>query len=114
MGIEGATDVITFDLRSVEGIDSRFEDGFFPEDDISGEVYVSFDHAQIQAEEYGISVEEELGRLFIHGLLHLSGWQDNDESARHAMRQRENEGLARVRMKNGSYPWKIEQQLASN
>jgi probable rRNA maturation factor len=58
-GHEGPTDVLAFD---------------FEEDDFLGEVYVSLDRAREQAQDYGITEEEEVGRLVIHGLLHLLGY----------------------------------------
>jgi len=46
----------------------------FEEEDFLGEVYVSLDRVQRQAEEYGVSLEDELRRLVVHGLLHLLGY----------------------------------------
>ena len=70
------TDVITFDLG---------EDG-----NIEGEIYISIDRARAQAEEYGVSVDEEVLRLIIHGLLHLKGYDDLGEQARKEMKKQEN------------------------
>ena len=39
----------------------------------AGDVVVSLDTLRRQAREYGISEEEELKRLLIHGILHLKG-----------------------------------------
>ena len=65
------------------------EDG----DEVWGEVYVSVDRAREQAEDYGVTREEELARLIIHGVLHLTGYDDQDASSRERMRLRENEYL---------------------
>ena len=43
------------------------------EDDKWGEIYINVKKAREQAIEYGVSYENELARLIIHGLLHLSG-----------------------------------------
>ena len=47
-----------------------------------GEIYISLPKAKSQANEYGHSLERELDFLFIHGLLHLCGYDhmnENDE-----------------------------------
>lgn len=37
-------------------------------------IYISVDKAKSQAEEYGHSLKRELSFLFVHGLLHLLGY----------------------------------------
>ncbi len=71
------TDVISFDLGEDEIID--------------GEIYVSVDRAGVQARRYKTSIEREVLRLIIHGILHLSGWDDTTRSQKLRMRKRENE-----------------------
>ena len=39
-----------------------------------GDIYISVDKAKAQAEEYGHPLERELSFLFVHGLLHLLGY----------------------------------------
>lgn len=48
----------------------------FPMDDPSmlGDVVISIEKAAIQAEQFGVTLEEETGRLVAHGLLHLLGY----------------------------------------
>lgn len=45
-----------------------------PADEMLGQIAISVDRAALQAEEIGQSLEEELKFLFIHGLLHLLGY----------------------------------------
>ena len=59
---EGTTDVLSFDL------------GTIPDQDSSGEVYISLPQAQRQAAALCVPPLVELARLLVHGLLHLAGW----------------------------------------
>ncbi|MEK7548061.1 MAG: rRNA maturation RNase YbeY, partial [Patescibacteria group bacterium] len=43
-------------------------------DVISGDIFISVDTAKKQAKENGHSLETELAVLFVHGLLHLFGF----------------------------------------
>ncbi len=69
LGKDAPTDVISFALH--EGAEA-----------VLGDIYVGYERAAIQAVEAGISVEEELGRLSIHGTLHVLGHDHPDTDAR--------------------------------
>ncbi len=69
------TDVITFNLG---------------DEKIEGEIYVSVDRAQAQAETYNVTYFSEINRLIIHGILHLKGYNDLTEQERSAMKEIEN------------------------
>ena len=64
---EGPTDVIAFALHEAG-------------EPVLGDVYVGYECAVAQSEERGISLQEELARLTIHGVLHVLG-HDHDEGA---------------------------------
>ena len=50
------------------------------EDNLAGEVYISVETAQRQAEELNHSLQDEVLRLLIHGLLHIHGYDhETDE-----------------------------------
>ena len=66
---EGATDVISFALHG---------EGERP----LGDVYVGVEQAARQAQEIGVSHEQELLRLAVHGTLHVLGWEHPDEGER--------------------------------
>lgn len=108
-GIDAPTDVLSFPLWSPddgpwhEGLAEGAE-GAEDEDDLPpeplGDVVISVPTAQRQAEEYGHSLEREIGFLCVHGVLHLLGFHHDDEGNRRRMRQLEEEvleglGLAR-------------------
>ena len=50
-----------------------------------GDVIISLDKARAQAKEYGFSLDYELRRLLVHGILHLLGY-DHEVGAKEARR----------------------------
>ena len=80
---DGTTDVLSFDL----GV------SMVPfEETASKEIYISVEQAFRQATELGVSTTEEIRRLFLHGLLHLCGWEHNTEAELIAM-EKETESI---------------------
>ncbi len=77
------TDVLSFVLE---------QDGSY----LEGEVIVSCDTATTIAPEYGWKATDELLLYFIHGCLHLVGYDDHSDVDRAAMRQQEAEYLKRA------------------
>ena len=75
MDIPGATDVITF---------------------AHGEIVISAETARSYGREYGNSFERELMLYIIHGLLHLTGHEDEDPQERVEMEKIQMEILERV------------------
>jgi probable rRNA maturation factor len=71
-----ATDVLSFE----QGDSYRDPGGTEPF--LAGDIVISLDALARNAEEFGISRDEELRRLIAHGILHLSGLdhEDNDPS----------------------------------
>ena len=68
--IDKSTDVISFAFLDNENIDLKAAKGPV----VLGDIYISIDHAKAQAKEYGHSEKREFSFLFVHGLLHLLGY----------------------------------------
>ncbi|RMF57756.1 MAG: rRNA maturation RNase YbeY [Calditrichaeota bacterium] len=85
LGDNTVTDVMTFNLGT--------------EHHIEGEIYISVDRAKDQAREFGVSLQEELARLIIHGLLHLKGYDDATPEEQRLMREKENHYLEKFNLK---------------
>ena len=75
--IDRPTDVISFAFLDVE--DNYDKILFSPGPVVLGDIYISVDKAKEQAEEYGHSLHRELCFLFVHGLLHLLGYDHMNE-----------------------------------
>ena len=56
-----------------------------------GDIIISMDHVRAQAEEYGHSLEREVGFLTVHSTLHLLGFDHMEEPFTSVMRAREKE-----------------------
>src|SRR6266853_1230794 len=62
---------VTTDVLSFPAEQDEFEKG---EGVNLGDVVVSIEQAERQAKEHGLSFENEIAQLILHGLLHLSGY----------------------------------------
>ena len=60
-----------------------------PGKSLEAEVYVNLDRARIQAREYRVTIMNEVIRLVVHGILHLTGYDDRSAAQRGRMRVRE-------------------------
>ena len=76
------TDVITFDYST--------------EDVINGDIFISLDTVRSNAEEVGVDFCEELMRIIIHGVLHLTGQADKTPETKAEMTRKENLALAKL------------------
>lgn len=57
----------------------------FPNDNLLGEIFISFDTAKKYSEERGILMEKEIEFLFIHGVLHVFGFEHSSSEKEAAM-----------------------------
>jgi len=86
-GIEGPTDVLSFgcDEPCAAGSDEPIT---------LGDVIIAPEVAEKQAAELGTTVEAELNLLLVHGILHLLGYEHEEDEAAEAMQARERVVLA--------------------
>ena len=90
--IDRPTDVISFAfLDDNPKRDELFHSGQMV---VLGEIYISFEKAQEQALSYGHSLERELKFLFVHGLLHLLGYDHMKKEDEEIMFRLQDEILA--------------------
>ena len=99
-GIDKVTDVLSFPNLEVSlPFDPNdYEDDINPENDcvILGEIYICLERALEQADEYGHSIERELGFLATHGVLHLLGFDHEEDEEREEMESLQDEILNSV------------------
>ncbi len=74
------TDIITFDYTHGRRI--------------SGDMFISLDTVRTNAEAVGVTYDDELCRVIIHGVLHLCGINDKGPGEREIMEAAENRALA--------------------
>lgn len=60
---------------------------------LQGDIYISTERVEDNANSYGVSFEEELRRVIIHGVLHLCGYKDKTEKQSLLMRSKEEEKM---------------------
>jgi probable rRNA maturation factor len=90
-GLDQHTDVLSFPLHDPTGM--QF---VLPPDHVTnlGDVVIAYPRVLAQAEAYGHSPERELAYLTTHGVLHVLGYDHEQELERRRMRAREEEALA--------------------
>lgn len=73
------TDIITFDYSH--------------KDRLGGDLFISLDTVKSNADGLGVSFDNELLRVIVHGLLHLCGINDKGPGEREIMEKNEDEAL---------------------
>lgn len=61
---------------------------------VSGDIFVSIERVRENANKFRQTVDNELNRVIIHGVLHFMGFDDKSEEEKKIMRQEENKCLA--------------------
>lgn len=82
-GVEGTTDVLTFDLSGGRG-------------PLDADLLVCLDEARRQSASHGHEVEHELLLYILHGVLHCLGHDDHDEDRARRMHEEEDRVLTAI------------------
>ena len=80
LGHDYYTDVITFDYSTPSML--------------NGDIFISLDTVRTNAGMVGVTFEEELRRILIHGVLHLTGQGDKTPETKAQMTAKEEKALA--------------------
>lgn len=77
--VDAQTDVLSFPMLN----EDEWEE--LEPEDLLGDIIISIPTAIRQSEQYGHSIEREIGFLFIHGFLHLLGYDHETEEEEQEM-----------------------------
>lgn len=99
-GKDYPTDVISFALEEDGEGEIEIIGADMPP--VLGDIIISVDKAQEQAEEYGHSLMRELGFLTVHGFLHLLGYDHMTEEEEKEMFTKQKEILNRYGLSRSS------------
>lgn len=67
---------------------------------VSGDIFISIERVQDNANDFNVSFEDELKRVIIHGVLHYCGYKDKSESDELLMRSKEEEKIKMFHVKH--------------
>lgn len=81
LGHDYYTDIITFDYSTASTL--------------NGDIFISLDTVRSNAEMVGTTFEDELRRIIIHGVLHLTGQGDKTPETKAQMTAKEDKALAK-------------------
>lgn len=82
LGHDYYTDVITFDYSTASTL--------------NGDIFISLDTVRSNAEMVGVGFEQELMRIIIHGVLHLTGQGDKTPETKAEMTAKEERALLKI------------------
>lgn len=98
--IDRATDVLSFPMfekNEIKEVCKMNMEG----QEVLGDVIISIEQVQKQAEEYGHSFERELAYMAVHGFYHLMGYDHMEENEKKEMREKEENILSKLDIKRG-------------
>ena len=93
--IDSVTDVLSFPVVNLLEGDADDAGDYYEGRLILGDVVLCAERAKEQSEEFGHSIEREIGYLTCHSILHLIGYDHETEEEREVMREKE-ESVMRI------------------
>ena len=82
---DALTDIVTFPIRN----DSELE----------AEIYISHEMATQNAKEFKVSLNNEISRLIVHGILHLIGFNDTSKENKKEMFEKQEQVISNFNKK---------------
>nr|WP_276716461.1 rRNA maturation RNase YbeY [Kyrpidia tusciae] len=97
-GVDRPTDVLSFAMREGEGEPVQTEEGR----ELLGDIVISVETAERQANQYGHSLRRELAFLAVHGFLHLLGYDHQSPEQERVMFGKQEEVLSALGLMRGN------------
>lgn len=98
--LDKPTDVLSFAIQESheDELQITFDDEIDAQSipNLYGDIVISLERAQEQAEDYGHSLLREICFLYVHGFLHLLGYDHLDADDEHQMLERQQQILEKV------------------
>lgn len=91
--VDMETDVLSFPMFEKHEIDTKIKNQDYKYEDVLGDIIISIERVEEQAEEYGHSFERELAYMLVHGFYHLMGYDHIKEEDKSIMRPKEEKVL---------------------
>jgi len=90
------TDVLSFAMNELTDDEPDYDSSH--EVNILGDIVISLEQAAVQSQEYGHSLKRELGFLVAHGMLHLLGYDHEQEEEGKLMHALEDKIMQMVKL----------------
>ena len=94
-GVDAPTDVLSFPMLELSPGEHPTEDDIDPGSDTAplGDMCISVERAQAQAQEFGHCMAREIGYLAVHSVLHLLGYDHMDDGEQKALMRAHEEAV---------------------
>ncbi|MDD6034927.1 MAG: rRNA maturation RNase YbeY [Lachnospiraceae bacterium] len=104
--LDAATDVLSFPMGEYpvpgefDSLEEEQPDVFHPDTGelMLGDIVISVERVMSQAEEFGHSIERELGFLLAHSILHLCGFDHIEEEDRVVMEEKQRQIMEALKL----------------
>ena len=107
--IDKETDVLSFPMFEKDELDKLIATNLLKTfnlkngalQDIMGDIIISIERVEEQAQEYGHSFEREFAYMLVHGFYHLRGYDHMEEEEKAQMREKEENVLSQLNITRG-------------